>query len=246
MKKKNLLYPLIILLCFMVLPHEKSFAYSICEYWGFIPPAQNPIVPDPNFLGYWFPPENNPTEPFSAGGQDNQFSTDATHPKGPYFVGDSTGATHDGIDLFAWLEKVGDSCIIHFFNTTNVVKPTSGGLVKEDTFKKGPDGVAEIMHKPKPMNTYEKYAHVEFTINGGNVDTSTSLGTLSDSTSTTYVHLHYSVYIDGEAKNPLNYMQKSYATCGVLTPEPAACILLGSLFSGLFISSGYFKRRSKR
>jgi len=189
---------------------------------------QYPIVPSPNFLGYWFPPQSDPGKEFTADGSNKKFTIDAAHPKGPFFATDpKTGKPiHDGIDLFAWLEKVGNVCKIHLFKTTDVVKPTSGGMINPDGFQKGPDGVADIIHPPdKPLSTYERYGHVDFQVDGAdNVTKNTNLGTLSNLGANTFVHLHYGVFVDGKALDPLTFMEKKQTTC---IPEPATMCLLG-------------------
>ena len=243
-KQKKLLLCAIIAAYFISWVSQQSVATPI-DYWVFKSPYQNPIVPGANFLGYWLPPQDNPGKPFIADGATYKFTIDAGHPKGPFFATDpKTGAPiHDGIDLFAWLEKVDGVCKIHLFKTTDVVKPTTGGMIDPDGFQKGPDGVARIIHPPKPLNTYEKYAHVDFQVNGGdNVTKSTNLGTLSNLGADSFVHLHYSVYVDGEAKDPLSFMEKKQTTC---IPEPSALLLFGIGALG-FIGYGWRRWRQNR
>jgi hypothetical protein len=226
LKQNNLLWFVIIATCLIFLvPQQSIAAPTICYYWVFKPPYQNPIVPGPNFLGYWFPPQNNPGQGFTADGGTHGFIVDAKHPNGPFFAPE-----HDGIDLFAWLDS---DCKIHLFKTTDVVKPTTGGIINDDGFKKGPpDGVAHIIHPPKPVtDDYESYGHVDFRVNGGDdVNTNTVLGTLSNLGKDTFVHLHYSIYAEGVAKDPLSFMERRQTTC---IPAPAALTLAMEGLGGL-------------
>ena|GEM_PF-2535450 len=216
-----------------ILLSQTDVRAGVYTYWVFKSPFNNPIVPSSNFLGYWLPPVSEPNKPFPVGDSDYSFTIDENHPNGPFFATETDPETqkekviHNGIDLFAWLEKIDGKCYIRLFKTTDVVKPTVGGKI--EALQKGDDGVANVGHVPqKPSGNYETYGHISPAAGidiGTSVSTDTSLGTLSDLGGSAFVHLHYSVFVDYNAVDPLQYMEMKSTTCDNAVPAPGALAL---------------------
>ncbi len=228
-KPNYLLVAAVVGISVFLLSHQHAQA-NVCYYWVFKDPLKNPIAPSSNFLGFWLPPQDNVSQTFPVGDTYWSFNTSENNPNGPFYATETDPETeekkvvHNGIDLFAWLEKIDDRCYIRLFKTTDAVSPAKGGIIS--TVLTADDGVASIIHPPTPSGTYETYGHITLADGiemGADVTTGTTLGTLATQTDA-FVHLHYSVFENGETVDPLKYMERKSVEC---IPAPGALLLGG-------------------
>ncbi len=192
-------------------------------------------VNDPNypkcFLGYFIPEFGE--KYILASGKEMKF----TMPEGWTLVEEKQGDKRyhqspngaPGVDIFGWVDSC---CKVHLFDQNDQVYAWKEGPIVINN----PDNKEiQIGH---PGGSADIYIHIAAKNNLGDAAKQGDLlGTLEASDN---VHLHFSVKVDGDYKNPLLFMEKKSKTCVIFEPLSALLIATGSL-----IFAAKRKRRQK-